>query len=65
MKRYVPAILAFLLLLTLATTVFAVTPESNGSTTATLAYNLKNLPLGRAVQYFYICDILFYESSID
>ncbi len=52
--------LSLLLLFGLAGAVFAATPASTGNTTATLAYNLKDLPLGRAVQYFYICDKYVY-----
>ena len=33
---------------------FAASPSSNGNVSATLAYTLKGLPLGRAVQNFYV-----------
>ncbi len=60
MKMTVVLLLSLLFLLGLASTVLAVTPSSTGNATAALAYNLKDLPLGRAVQYFYICDKYVY-----
>ena len=59
-KATLSLLLSLLLLLGLAGTAFAATPASTGDTTATPAYNLKDLPLGRAVQYFYICDKYVY-----
>ncbi|MBR6825194.1 MAG: hypothetical protein IKM59_01470 [Oscillospiraceae bacterium] len=54
------------LLLSLGGMVWGATPSSTGNGEATLAYNLKDLPLGRAVQYFYICkDYIYITQRVD
>lgn len=66
MKCLLVVLLAFALLVGAGGTVFAATPSSTGETTATLAYNLKDLPIGRAVQYFYICkDYVYITQRVD
>ena len=59
-KKAVLVLLTLTLLLPVMGTVWGATPSSTGDTTATLAFNLKDLPIGRAVQYFYICEDYVY-----
>lgn len=66
LKRWITALLIGVLLLTLMGTALAATPSKTGDTTATLAYNLKDLPIGRAVQYFYICrDYVYITQRVE
>ena len=59
-------LLGLTILLSVGFSAWAATPSSTGDTTATLAYNLKDLPLGRAVQYFYICeDYVYITQRVD
>ena len=59
-------LLAISCLLTLGTVAHGATPASTGNGEATLAYHLKDLPLGRAVQYFYICkDYVYITQRVD
>lgn len=59
-QKGILALLTIALLLPVMGMVQGATPSSTGDTTATLAFNLKNLPIGRAVQYFYICEDYVY-----
>ena len=52
--RILSLALTVILLLGCAQGVFAATPSSTSNASATLAYTLKGLPLGRAVQNFYV-----------
>ena len=52
--------LALGILLGVTGVAFGATPSATADVTATLAYNLKDLPIGRAVQYFYICENYVY-----
>jgi len=54
------AVFVLLLLLCLSSQAFAATPSSSSDASATLAYTLKNLPYGRAVQNFYIGETYIY-----
>ena len=52
--RILSLVMTMVLLLGLVGGVFAVSPASTSSVSATLAYTLKGLPLGRAIQNFYV-----------
>ncbi len=52
--RIISLIMTMILLLGLVGGVFAASPASTSSVSATLAYTLKGLPLGRAIQNFYV-----------
>ena len=58
--RILSLALTVVLLLGCAQGVFAATPSSTSSLSATLAYTLKGLPLGRAIQNFYIGSTYIY-----
>ncbi len=52
--RIFSLVMALVLVLGCCQGVFAVSPASTSSVSATLAYTLKGLPLGRAIQNFYV-----------
>ncbi len=59
-------VLAFVLMVGACGVAWGATPAATKDTTATLAYNLKDLPIGRAVQYFYICeDYVYITQRVD
>ena len=58
--RILSLALTMILLFGCAQGVFAASPSSTSSLSATLAYTLKGLPLGRAIQNFYIGSTYIY-----
>ena len=65
-QKGILALLTLALLLSVMGVVWGATPSSTGETTATLAFHLKDLPLGKAVQYFYICeDYVYITQRVD
>ena len=59
-RRILMIVLALALLAGVCGVARGATPGSTKDVTATLAFNLKDLPIGRAVQYFYICEDYVY-----
>ena len=59
-RKFLVVLLTLGILFGMSAVVLGATPSATADVTATLAYNLKDLPIGRAVQYFYICEKYVY-----